>query len=201
MTTIAQTQPQTTAEFDTALRALAVKAAERYPGEQGRIDRGLALAFNGHVTLAQDGTATVRSSRDGEVDYIVRPGYCDCPDFPNAPDHRCKHRWAVALVRKAQKQMAPRTSTRLAYHAWYKEVHGTAIRDEQGAVWFLRDGARPIALTAADIPDLYLCGRMDIAADQRRLDLLAGTDLSQLEAAAWRTCSRPSPWRPACASA
>jgi hypothetical protein len=178
------TIPQTIAAFDTALRALAQKAIERYPGEQGRLERGLILALNGHVTLNVDGTATVRSGSDAEVGYAVAPGTCNCPDFRSAPDGRCKHRWAANLVRKAQKhltQCTQRTSPRIAYHAWYKEVHGMAIRDEHGVVWFLSDGAHPLTLTTADIPDLFLSGRIDIAADQRRLDLLAHTDLSQLD--------------------
>jgi hypothetical protein len=176
------TIPQTTAEFDTALRALAQKAIERYPGEQGRLDRGLLLALNGHVTLNVGETATVRSGSDAEVGYAVAPGTCTCPDFRSAPDGRCKHRWAANLVRKAQRHLAQRTYTRLAYHATFGPWHGMAIRDEQGRVWFLGEEDDAVyELHQPDMGDLHLHGRIDIAADQRRFDLLAHTDLSQLD--------------------
>jgi hypothetical protein len=181
MTTIPQTQTQTTAQFDSALRALAIRATERYPGEQARIERGLLLALDGHVTLHEDGTAMVGSASDSEVWYWIERGTCDCPDFSRAPDGRCKHRYAVALVRKAQTQMAAPTYTRVAYHATYAGAPGMAIRDEQGAVWFVGETEVMIRLRDADIPHLHLNGRVDLAADQRRLDLLARTDLSQLD--------------------
>ena len=178
MTTIAQTQTQTTAEFDTALRALAVRAAERYPGEQGRIERGLLLALNGHAIPLDIGVYSVLSGTDNEVRYTVWKGHCDCADFARAPEGRCKHRWAVTLVKRAH---AASTYTRIAYHAQYHASYGQAIRDTQGGVWFFADDDTLTKLTNADIPALHLHGRVDIAADQRRLDLLKGTDLSQLE--------------------
>jgi hypothetical protein len=182
MATIPQTQTQTTAQFDSALRALATRATARYPGEQARIERGLLLALNGHVTLHDDGAATVRSGSDAEVGYTVKQGTCDCPDFHRAPDGRCKHRWAVSLVRKAQKSLAQRPSTRLAYHATFGTWYGQAIRDEHGRVWFVGDEDDAVyELHQADMVDLHLHGRIDLAADQRRLDLLARTDLSQLD--------------------
>jgi hypothetical protein len=165
MTTVAQTQ--TVDQFDDALRALAAKATERYPGEQGRIDRGLLLALNGHVTLNFDETATVRSGSDAEVGYTVVHSRCDCPDFTRAPDGRCKHRYSVALVKKAQAQRAPQPAKRIAYHATYKGTHGQAIRDEAGYVWFISDDDAVTALTDSDRPNIQLHGRVDIAATQR----------------------------------
>jgi hypothetical protein len=169
------------AQFDDTLRALATQATARYAGEQARIERGLLLALNGHVILHADGTATVRSGRDAEVGYTVQQGQCECPDFPRAPDGRCKHVWGRCLARKAHKQMTAATHARIAYHATYKNRYGMAIRDEQGAVWFVGELEVMTRLRDADIPHLHLHGRVDLAADQRRLDLVARTDLSQLD--------------------
>jgi hypothetical protein len=115
------TVPQTTIEYtekfrqalqrDTTLRQLAAQATARYAGEKARIDRGLGLALNGHVTLNEDGSAEVLSGSGAEVVYHVAHGTCDCPDFARAPDGRCKHRWAACLVKKATKAMAHYTTT------------------------------------------------------------------------------------------
>src|SRR6266705_152326 len=78
---IMQTIPETTTtvNFDAALRLGAAQATCRYAGEAARIDRGLVLALNGHVTLQPDGTALVTSAKDTEIVYTVN-GHCDCPD-------------------------------------------------------------------------------------------------------------------------
>jgi hypothetical protein len=96
---------------DTTLRQLAAQATTRYAGEKARIDRGLVLALNGHVTINADGSADVLSGSGAEVAYHVAHGTCDCPDFERAPDGRCKHRYAVCLVKKATKAQAYYTST------------------------------------------------------------------------------------------
>lgn len=88
--------------FDTAIRQAAACARERYAGEEKRIERALLLALNGHVTVYPDSTAIVRSERNPEVVYNVRHHHCDCPDWGNAPDGRCKHVVGVALVTIAQ---------------------------------------------------------------------------------------------------
>jgi hypothetical protein len=174
-------QSDNTIQFDTTLRALAARATLRYPDEQRRIDRGLGLALNGHVTLQTGGTATVQSGTDPEIVYHVGDGRCDCDDFWRAPGGRCKHRLAVALVRKAHAQAAPPAPTRIAYHATFRGTHGTAIRDEQGRVWFRSDDDQVQELDDTDRPHLHLHGRMDLAAAQRGLDLAAGTDLTRLD--------------------
>lgn len=153
--------------LDAQLRSLAAQAVTRYPDEQARIDRGLVLALNGHVTLCDDGSAIVQSGSDSEVQYIVAHAHCDCPDYTRAPEGRCKHRFAVALVRKAQAKPAQR----IAYHATFKGSHGVAIRDEQSHVWFLSDTDIMVELCNQDRPNLQLHGRMDIAAAQRHADL------------------------------
>ena len=160
----------TSTQFDTDLRALAAKATTRYPGEQARIERGLLLALNGHVELLPDGTATVRSGKDAEVVYRITGNSCDCQDFARATDGRCKHRFSVALVKKA----LPRR-TRIAYHATYKGMHGQAIRDEYGQVWFHGDDDSMTRLYDADRPHLQLHGRVDVAAAAAVADLANAT--------------------------
>lgn len=174
MTTVTQTQ--TVAQFDHALRTLAARAKTRYPDEQARIDRGLVLALNGHVTLHADGTARVQSGSDAEVVYTVN-GCCDCADAQRAPAGKCKHRYAKALVKRA---LQP-THTRVAYHATYQGQHGQAIRDEFGSVYFHGDDDQMTPLFDTDAPALLLAGRVDLAADQRRRDLEAQTDLARIE--------------------
>jgi hypothetical protein len=109
MATIPQTL--TTVQFDTALRTLADQARTRYAGEAARIDRALVIALNGGVTLHADGTASVQSCSNADVVYHVAAGICDCPDFARAPGGRCKHRFSVCLVKKAQKAAAYYTTT------------------------------------------------------------------------------------------
>jgi hypothetical protein len=157
------------AQFDADLRALAEKAKTRYPGEDQRIERGLLLALNGHVELLPDGTATVQSSKDAEVQYQVRHGHCDCPDFARAPDGRCKHAYARALVRKAARP-------RVAYRVTYKGEPGQAIRDEQMRVWLLADASDTMTrLYDRDLPNTQFHGRVDLAAAQAVTDLARTT--------------------------
>src|SRR5262245_40492940 len=118
MTTVPDTTTTVnTVQFDAALRGLAARARERYAGEHLRLERGLLLALNGHVTLHQDGTASVRSGTDAEIVYTVN-GHCDCPDASRAPDGRCKHRWAVCFVRKAQRELAAQAAAHTYYATW-----------------------------------------------------------------------------------
>ena len=102
MQTATVAQPCTSVQFDTALRTLAAQAATRYAGEADRIDRGLVIALNGGVTLQADGTALVQSQKDAEVVYTVN-GHCDCRDAANAPEGRCKHRWAKTFTSRASR--------------------------------------------------------------------------------------------------
>jgi hypothetical protein len=77
---------------------------------------------------------------------------------------------------------SPTAHKRIAYHATFEGVHGTAIRNHRGEVWFLSDADHAQRLTDADAPALLLHGRVDVAAEQRLADLAAGTDLTVLEA-------------------
>jgi hypothetical protein len=69
---------------------------------------------------------------------------------------------------------SPITYKRIAYHAALGGVCGQAMRDAQGRVWFVSDDDEVRQLSDADIPALQLNGRVDLAADQRREDLVAG---------------------------
>lgn len=90
--------------FDTVLRQLAATVRDTAPDPR-RVDRGLLLALNRYVTLGL-AEAFVRSDHDPEVQYRVRAGICDCPDWSNAPEHACKHVWAVTFARQAQRALA-----------------------------------------------------------------------------------------------
>jgi hypothetical protein len=156
MATIPETT--TTVQFDATLRTLAEAAHARYAGEAARIDRGLVIALNGGVTLHQDGTASVQSCSNTEVVYHVAHGTCDCPDFQRAPGGRCKHRFAVCLVKKAQRQA-------VRHYALYTAPDGTAhdgIATQTGQGWLFvaEDGLDPLFASSAA---LVLYGQVDIA--------------------------------------
>lgn len=162
-----QTIPETltTVQFDTALRTLAAQARTRYAGEAARLDRGLCLALNGHVTLHADGSADVQSGASAEVVYHVHQGVCDCPDFQRAPGGRCTHRFAVCLVKKAQRPA-------LRYFALYTAPDGTAhdgIATQTGQGWLFvaEDGLDPLFAASAA---LLLYGQVDVADAQLDAD-------------------------------
>jgi hypothetical protein len=140
MTTLAQTV--TTVQLDTALRQMADRARTRYAGEAARIDRGLVIALNGGVTLHQDGTASVQSCSNAEVVYTVN-GHCDCPDASRAPEGRCKHAFAKALVKKATALVAEEQAAQTYYATYYGPAQGWhpgqmqgSARHILGAGWF-----------------------------------------------------------------
>jgi hypothetical protein len=68
----------------------------------GRQDRALKLALEGHVTYRYARTFSVRSE-DNKHAYLVNleKGYCTCPDFDKG--NVCKHRLAAYLVEQAAK--------------------------------------------------------------------------------------------------
>src|SRR5262245_49186963 len=171
MTTIPH--PTTTVQFDAALRGLAERARTRYAGEAGRLDRGLVIALNGGVSLKADGTALVSSTRDDEVFYIVRDGQCDCPDHGRAPGCRCKHRFAVFLVKRATQQVAQQA---VRYFATYTdpagEAHqGIATQTGQGWLFVSEDGLEPLFASSRS---LVFEGRCDIANAKRAEEESAG---------------------------
>lgn len=154
------TLPQTldTVTFDTALRTLAAQARTRYAGEAARIDRALVIALNGGVTLNADGSADVQSCSNAEVVYHVHQGVCDCPDFQRAPGGRCKHRFAVCLVKKAQR---PAVRHYARYTAPDGTAHdGIATQTGQGWLFVAEDGLDPLFAASAA---LVLYGQVDLA--------------------------------------
>jgi hypothetical protein len=167
-------QPFTPVQVDAALRLARTTAGSRYAGEAARMDRGLVLALNGAVTRHADGTASVRSAADAEVVYTVN-GHCDCPDASRAPEGRCKHRWAVALVKWALARLqadgpAPR------YYATYTDPAGVAhpgVATATPAGWlFVGDqGEEPLY---AAIQALALGGNCAIADAKRAEEEAAG---------------------------
>jgi len=172
--------PQTTTEYteklrqalhrDTTLRQLAAQATTRYAGEKARIDRGLVLALNGHVTVNADGSADVLSGSGAEVAYHVAHGTCDCPDFTRAPDGRCKHVWAKCLIKRAQAQM-PKPVTYYATYYTSEEtwLQGTATYLENRG-WVFRDDDDSIVIAYADHASLVLGGRVDLLAAADKAD-------------------------------
>jgi hypothetical protein len=157
---------------DTALRQMAERARTRYAGEAARIDRGLVIALNGGVTLHQDGTASVQSSSNAEVVYHVAHGTCDCPDFSRAPEGRCKHRFSVCLVKKAQQHVAEEQAAQTYYATYYAEhatYQGTAqYLPAQG--WVFRSDEDDFTLAYADCGNLVLGGNVALLEAQRAAD-------------------------------
>jgi hypothetical protein len=86
-----------------------VQAAEalRPQPDRERLAKALALAQDGAVTCADDGTATVQGH--GPQPYTVRGTQCDCPDATTrgAP---CKHVLARQIHQQAAALLAPSTS-------------------------------------------------------------------------------------------
>jgi len=78
----------------------------------GRQDRALKLALNGHVTHKSDRIFSVRSER-GQNAYLVNldKGFCTCPD--SRKGHVCKHRIAAYLIEQASEathEVSPESS-------------------------------------------------------------------------------------------
>jgi hypothetical protein len=88
-----------------ALHLMCQRALAKHPEEAARIQRGYAIAVEGGVHLSGVGLATVQSQRQPETCYTVH-SQCTCWDATWAPDGRCKHRWAKALMVQALTYMA-----------------------------------------------------------------------------------------------
>jgi hypothetical protein len=102
-----QTIPETTTQrqaFRAAVAAIAARAQEKLPTLNGRIDSAVKLVLNRDVELLADGTAYVASQSDPSKVYHVN-GTCSCPDYDRAPEHLCKHRLSVAIVKRAMAAM------------------------------------------------------------------------------------------------
>jgi hypothetical protein len=89
------------AAFRAAMAEIAVKATEKLPECNGRVDSAVKLVLAGDVELAEDGTARVYSASNGVSSYQVVNGHCECQDFARAPHGFCKHRLSAAILRRA----------------------------------------------------------------------------------------------------
>ena len=97
----------------TSALELAVRVAvAQYPNESVRIERGYAIARQGHVRLSGSGLAEVQSQRHPATWYMVN-GCCHCPNSRYVPEGRCKHWWAKRLLVWAQTFLAQTTDLRI----------------------------------------------------------------------------------------
>jgi hypothetical protein len=87
------------AAFYDALTSAVKCAIDAYPEDSATIRRAVDLVLNGHVVLTE-GQALVTSATDPSMRYVVN-GKCDCIAFVHSKHGRCKHRFAVALYKRA----------------------------------------------------------------------------------------------------
>lgn len=87
--------------WESAVCLATIKARAALPHSNGRVDKAMALVLDGSVELLDDHTARVTSQHDGETQYYVVNGSCQCRDFPNAPQGACKHRISRWILLRA----------------------------------------------------------------------------------------------------
>ncbi len=95
---IPQSTPEVQAIRDAAAQLLALPGRE---AEAPMVARGLTLALAGAVGSDPDGTIRVHSAT-GEGRYVVQGTSCQCLFNRRAPGGRCKHWYAVEILRRAQ---------------------------------------------------------------------------------------------------
>lgn len=109
-----------------ALSQALAAALIAYPADCDVILRGYNMALQGRVTLGAEGIHQVESdSHPGE--YYTVNGACTCRAYPKAPEGRCKHRWAVALLKRAETlamPVRPPRSSRTGYGPWPADMGG-----------------------------------------------------------------------------
>jgi hypothetical protein len=98
--------------FRQAVAAVAASAKEKLPESNGRVEKAVALVLAGDVVLGEQHTALVYSQADADTSYAVRPGFCSCKDFDQAPGQLCKHRIAAAMLRRALDTTQPQPPAR-----------------------------------------------------------------------------------------
>lgn len=167
-------QTDTTIQFDDLLRAATQCALTRYPDETRRILRGLEIARIGGVTIEPDGTTLVRSDSKPGTRYQLTQAGCPCIDAGHqAPEGRCKHRWARALTHKARRLQAHGPAPRQYYATyrapWNRNIQGIAMWHEPEKRWIFSADAYPHA-HYVEIGDLTLGGHVPTAEAQREAD-------------------------------
>jgi hypothetical protein len=85
----------------TIARAIAFAPRDRSP-----IERGAALLTTGNIEQLDDVTYRVRSQTDDQISYTVTPNGCGCVGAQRKVTLRCKHDWAVRVLRSAEMQDA-----------------------------------------------------------------------------------------------
>jgi hypothetical protein len=126
----------------TSLALLVEKAMAAYPGEEARILRGAEIVERGGVREYEGKPPQV-----GIYHYYPVTSVCPCIDatLKQAPEGRCKHRWALTLHHKLAQQPAMRS---LVFYAQWEGLDGTATVWEDGNVDFLlHDSHEPIPTT------------------------------------------------------
>ena len=84
------------------IRTVLARGQEAHPELAGRMERAAMLVVLRRVEPEPDGTWLVESERERGLFYTVRSdpdAPCTCPDVARAPQGRCKHVLAVALLR------------------------------------------------------------------------------------------------------
>lgn len=144
----------------THLDTLVQRAIDRYPAEAARIERGAAIVRSGGVQWNTTGMALV-ASRCGES-YPVGKS-CPCYDATyNAPESRCKHRWAKCLAAKLMRETQDVDWLPKRYHGTYGEDAGIVAARRDGSVWFQAEGTThwlPVSLH-----DVVLAGVVELVA-------------------------------------
>lgn len=88
-----------------AIDYIAGQARIHWPDNLDRISRGAEMARDGSVIRNTDGTYSVWSANG--VDAYRVNGKCECKDAQyRAPEGRCKHRIAVAIIKAAMQYLA-----------------------------------------------------------------------------------------------
>lgn len=93
-----------------------------------RITRGLSIALAGLISrTSQTDTWACRSKSEPRVIYIVKPGFCTCPDARRG--HICKHQWAGPGFAAAALIAVLRHANSIAALRQTGTLYGPTIRD------------------------------------------------------------------------
>ena len=119
------------------LARLVEQAKTAYPGKADgdRIHRGAALVEAGAVTLHEDGTATIVSHG---THYRLNGLSCSCMDVQRgqAPDERCKHRYAKTLAKKLAQARQDTRRCVASVGDGATQQHGILTAWRDGRTWF-----------------------------------------------------------------
>lgn len=150
------------------LETLAARATATYPESTKVIAKALRLAQESRVTLVNRRLAFVEATTYPGQYYRVEGGDCTCP----ARVDKCAHRFAVALVRRAQCDEAlPLTPASDQHYASLLTEDGPVLgtADYRDGAWqFTPDGSEDGQ--AVEVVHLTLLGHVALAAYQKARD-------------------------------